>query len=203
MYFTPPMELYNDPELLEGISKGDQHSFGELVTRQWPQVYGTALRLTRSPEEAKDLAQDMFLKLWENRHKLPGVKNINTFIYVAARNLVMDHLEKKVLTTVNIEYLVDYFQESNVADGQRRLEFKELENAISGAIQALPEKVREVFVLHRFEGLNHAEIAKKLGISEVSSKTYIVRALKDIRQYLSRHSDSTYLLLLAFFRLLK
>lgn len=198
-----PGELHSEQALLEAVARGDEKSFGELVKIYWPQIYGTALRLIREPEQAKDLAQDMFMKLWNNREKLPGVSNVKSFLYVSARNLVMDHLEKKVLTTSNIEYLVDYFQESNTADAQRKMEFAELEQTLAAAIQSLPGKTKEVFILHRFGGLNHAEIAQKLGISEVSSKTYIVRALKDIRLYLAQHSESTYLLVLAFFGLLK
>ena len=179
------------------IAEGDEMSFGELTKLHWPQVYGTALRLTKSPEQAKDLAQEMFIKLWNNRSKLPGIENIKAYIYVSARNLVMDFMEKKVLHSSNMQNLADYFTD-NSADHHpaTSLELKELEQAVSAAIKSLPEKTRRVFELHRFGGKSHKEIAALLQISEVSSKTYIVRALKDIRLYLSKHAGDNPLLLI-------
>ncbi|MGF6848908.1 RNA polymerase sigma-70 factor (family 1) [Chitinophaga sp. W3I9] len=185
----------NEQELLLSVAKGDERSFQVLVKQYWPQVYGTALRLTRSPEQAKDLSQDIFLKLWNNRAKLPGVEKVGTFIYVCARNLIMDHLEKKVLHTDNIEFLADHLSEAPFSDPQSGMEYKELEKILLQAIEHLPEKVKTVFVLHRFNGLSHVQISRKLNISVVSSQTYIVRALRSIREYLSRHSESVFALL--------
>lgn len=187
---------YDEKELLLKIADGDERSFGELAKLHWPQVYGTALRLTKSPEQAKDLAQEMFIKLWNNRSKLPEVDNLGAYIYVAARHIVMDFMQKKVLHVDNMPYLADYFTEHAIDHPETSLELKELEEAVSAAVQALPEKTRRVFVLHRFEGKTHKEIADLLHISEVSSKTYIVRALKDIRRYLAARTGDNSLLLI-------
>ncbi|NML22583.1 sigma-70 family RNA polymerase sigma factor [Pseudoflavitalea sp. G-6-1-2] len=191
----PPNRTYDERALLLQIAEGDAMSFGILTKHHWPQVYGTALRLTKSPEQAKDLAQEMFMKLWNSRHRLPEVENINTYIYVAARNLVMDFMEKKVFHPSNIQNLTDYLTDNSAEHPLTSLEFKELEQTVSAAIQALPEKTRRVFELHRFAGKSHKEIAALLDISEVSSKTYIVRALRDIRVYLSKHAGDNPLLL--------
>lgn len=174
-------------------------SFGELTKLHWPQVYGTALRITKSPEQAKDLSQEIFIKLWSNRSKLPEVENIKAYIYVSARNLVMDFMEKKVFHQSNIQNLADYFTDNSINHPHTSLELKELEQAVNAAIQSLPEKTRRVFELHRFAGKSHKEIAAMLKISEVSSKTYIVRALKDIRLYLSKHAAGNPLLLVFLF----
>ncbi|TWF40509.1 RNA polymerase sigma-70 factor (ECF subfamily) [Chitinophaga polysaccharea] len=188
----------NEQELLLSVASGDERSFQVLVTKYWPQVYGTALRLTRSPEQAKDLSQDIFIKLWNSRERLPGVANPATFIYVCARHLIMDHLRKKVLHTDNIDLLADCLTASQAGNAQSSLEYKELEQSLTKAIELLPEKLREVFVLHRFSGLSHAQISRKLNISVVSSQTYVVRALRSIREYLSHHSERVLILLLVF-----
>lgn len=186
----------NEKELLLSVANGDERSFQVLVTQYWPQVYGTALRLTRSPEQAKDLSQDIFVKLWNNRARLPEVENPATFIYVCSRNLIMDHLKKKVLRTDNLDALTDHFTEAPLNDAQTGMEYKELEKILMMAIDHLPEKVKEVFVLHRFNGLSHVQISRQLNISVVSSQTYIVRALRSIREYLGRHSEHAFALLL-------
>jgi RNA polymerase sigma-70 factor (ECF subfamily) len=178
---------HTDQDCLRLIADGDEAAFRELFTCYWPSVYDTCLRLTKSAELAKDLAQDIFVRVWTNRQKLPEVRNLEAFLYTVSRNLVFNHFQKRVLDISNIDFLIDHFQHS-CPDAEERLEYKYLENNIHIAINQLPDKVKEVFVLHRFEGLNHDQISKRLNISVVSSKTYIVRALKEIRTFLSQHT---------------
>ena len=125
----------------------------------------------------------------ENREKLGDVQNPASYLYILSRNLVMDSLRKKVFAPANIDYLIDYFQ-SDAGTPQQKLEFRELETTLHKAIETLPGKVKEVFRLSRFEGLTHEQIAERLNISPVSSKTYVVRALQHIRDYLSGQSDA-------------
>ena len=65
--------LYDKDDIRARVALGDQHAFALFFNYHWPQVYGTGLRLTKSPEKAQDLAQDIFIKLWENRHR--GLSN--------------------------------------------------------------------------------------------------------------------------------
>lgn len=188
------MDHGNEKQWLLAVASGDERSFRQLVQQYWPQVYGTALRLTRSPEQAKDLSQDIFLKLWNNRQKLSEVDNAGTFIYVCARNLIMDFLSRKVLRTDNLDALTGHLQADPLQDAQAQLEYRELENTLRKAIEHLPAKVKEVFILHRFQGLSHPQIARQLNISVVSSQTYIVRALRSIRDYLERHPERIFML---------
>ena len=182
------LSIHIDKALLLQIARGNEGAFAILFKAFWPQVYGTGLRITRSPEQAKDLAQDIFIKVWDNRAQLPEVKKIDAFIYIVSRNLILDHLRKKVFQPANMEFLLQYFQ-ADAVNAQDKLEVKELEKKIDGAIQTLPGKVQEVFKLSRFEGMTHEQIARKLNISVVSSKTYVVRALDHIRRYLSAPSE--------------
>ena len=163
-------------------------------------MYGTTLRLTKSPEQAKDLAQDIFVRLWESREKLKEVQNPQSYIYILSRNLVMDFLRKKVFDTSNVDYLISYFK-SDAAGPQEKAELKELQDLLNEAVEALPERQKQVFRLSRDEGLTHEQIAGRLGISAVSSKTYIVRALQQIRDFVASRSDERILamMVLLFF----
>lgn len=182
------MNYYTEQALLPLIADGDESAFGELFSRYWPSVYDTCLRLTKSSEQAKDLAQDIFVKLWLHREKLGGVRNLGGFLYTVSHNLVINHLQKRVLDVSNIDFLIGHFSHPD-PDAQARLEYKDLENHIQAAIGQLPERVKQVFVLHRVEGLSHDQISRKLNISVVSSKTYVVRALKEIRSFLSKYTE--------------
>lgn len=188
--------LYDQEDIRARVALGDQHAFALFFNHHWPQVYGTGLRLTKSPEKAQDLAQDIFIKLWENRHRLNEVKEEDAYIYILSRNVILDFLRKKVFDTENIEALIDYFEDSTISP-QEKLEYNELENTLKSAIDQLPGKVKDVFVLSRVEGLTHDQIAKQLNISVVSSKTYVVRALQDIRKFMASQADNTALILAA------
>lgn len=187
---------YTTIELFKKVAEGDERAFKSLFDTYWPQVYGTTLRLTRLPEGAKDLAQDIFVRLWENRTKLKEVQNPESYIYILSRNFVMDYLRKKVFDPANLDFLISYFKGDGTTP-QDKMEYKELENTLRDAIDTLPGKIKEVFQLSRFGGLTHEQIAVQLNISVVSSKTYIVRALQKIREYLASHSKHALLVLIA------
>lgn len=196
------MSAYNEQELLQLASQGDERAFQLIFNKYWPKVYGTALRLTRSPEPARDLAQDIFLKLWNNRHKLEGVQKVDAYIYVLSRNLIMDFLRKKVFNDPNLDYLLEYSR-CDAASAQEKMEFKEMETFLHGEIDKLPGKVRDVVRLKYLEGLSHQEIAQRLNISVVSSKTYAVRGMLEIRGRFQGLPKNLLLLLLALLPSLK
>ena len=182
------------------VAAGDPSAYRYFYEQYWPQVYGTALHLTRSPELAKDLAQDIFIKVWEGRGKLAQVQNIEAYIYTVSRNLVIDTMRKKVFDPANIDFLIQYFQ-TPTSGADEQLEYKELEQAMKNAVDQLSGKVKQVFLLSRTEGLTHEQIAERLQISIHSSKTYAVRALREIRNWLAAHDDRLIIAIYLFLHL--
>lgn len=180
--------LHTDQTLLLLVAGGDKNAYQEIFLRYWGQVYGTCLRLTKAPELAKDLAQEIFLKLWDQRARLTEVKKLDAYLYVIARNLVTDYLRKNVFVSSQAARLEEYFAYDGPGP-QQRLEYRELEKLLKEAVDQLSPQLRQVFILSREEGLSHEQIAGRMGISRVSSKAYIVRALAEIRKYLGRHTD--------------
>jgi RNA polymerase sigma factor, sigma-70 family len=182
--------LFNRQHILKRVARGDEKAFALFFEQHWPQVYGTSLRLTKSSEKARDLAQDIFLKIWEQRVRLADVQQEDAYVYTLARNTILDFLRKKLFDTENIDLLIDFFADQSI-NPQQKLEYKELGETLQYAIDQLPGKVKDVFVLSRVEGLTHEQIAQRLNISVVSSKTYIVRALQTIREFMAMHSNNT------------
>ncbi len=175
--------VHNEQELLLLVAKGDKQAYRQLFDQYWDQVYGAGLHLTKSPEQAKDLAQDIFLKLWDIRVKLPSIKNFGGYLYTVTRNSVHDYLRTNVFRESNQEFLLNYFAYSEVSP-QEQLEQKQLGGMLDEAIRNLPPQLYQVFTLGRLEGLSHEEIGKRLQISPLSSKTYMTRALMALRKYL-------------------
>jgi RNA polymerase sigma-70 factor (family 1) len=169
------------------VAEGDMHAFQQVFEIYWDQVYAAGLRLTKTPEQAKDLSQDIFLKLWDNRARLPEVKNLRSYLYTITKNLVHDQIRTRIFRESNKEFLTSYFAYDE-SSPQEILEQKELGAALNTAINKLPSQLRQVFNMRRLEGLSHVEIAKRLNISPISSKTYMVRAVMALRKEILKNS---------------
>ncbi len=189
---------YIDQELLQLVADGDRQAYQYLFETYWNQVFGACLHLTKSPEQAKDLTQDIFLKIWDHRQKLPAVRNFDSYLYTIARNLVRDQLRTTIFRESNREFLQHYFSTKGISP-QEILEEKQLSEKMKAAIGSLPPKLQQVFTLSQLEGLSHKEIAGRLKISPLSSKTYMVRALLILRKSLIKETGS--LLILALLHL--
>ncbi len=177
---------YSEQELLQLVAKGDRQAYHQLFDRYWDQVYGAGLHLTKSPEQSKDLAQDIFLKIWDLRSKLPSIRNFNGYLYTITKNLVHDQLRTHVFRESNKEFLTFYFAD-HTSSPHEQLEQKQLGDILHQAINNLPPKLHQVFTLSRFEGLSHEEIGKRLHISPLSSKTYMTRALIVLRRQIAEN----------------
>ena len=173
--------LHNDPTLLKRLAAGDVDAFQTIYDTYWSHVYGVALRLTKSPEQSRDLSQDIFVKLWTNREKAAAINDIEKYLFTVSRNLVYDFLRRQVFIESNHRFLQQYHG-YEAPSPQHLIEIKNRHQALEEAIQSMPPKLQEVFRLHWMEGLSHEAVARKLGISRVSSKTYIVRALAFLRE---------------------
>jgi len=144
---------------------------------------------TKSPELSEDLTQDVFARIWVNRAKLAEVDKFEGFLFVMARNLVFDRLKKEVYVGKNDLFFEEYFSESVMSPGDSA-ELKELGDIVEAAIKDLPAQQQKAFRLSRFAGLSHEEIAAQMGISKLSVKSHIVRAIQHLRQYLNEHGGT-------------
>lgn len=174
--------FHTDPDLLRKIAAGDSAAFEVFFLQAWDHVYGIAIRLTKSPEMAEDLAQEIFIRVWNNRARLVDLDNFPAFLYTVSRNLVYDHLRNKVFREENMEELRRYF--STDAEAPDFMERKEQREQLNDAIGRLSPQLKAVFTLSYLEGLNHTQIAERLGITPVSSRVFLARAVSRLRKML-------------------
>jgi len=153
-----------------------------------------------SPEEAENLVQDIFLYLWEHSELLDTLNNKNAFFFAMAKNRCIDYLRKQTQIQdrqhplseleekelkLNL-YSLQAFDESKISE-------TEIEDIVQNAINSLPERCREIFILSRIQGLRHKQIAKKLNITVNTIESQIAIALRKLKHEL-RH----YIRLLTF-----
>lgn len=141
-------------------------------------LYIHALKMLGDREEAKDVVQEVFVKLWAKREHLPGSPKIKSYLLVAVRNSILDRfahekVRRKFLAQVDPDA---FFYIKDEAHEERAL--MEL---VQAEIEQLPDQMRLVFELSRFEEKSNAEIASQLNISINTVKTHIGRALKKLK----------------------
>jgi len=183
----PTIAFLQEKELLLQVASGNEAAYELLFNKYWPKIYAAALVFTKCKELAKDIAQEVFTQVWVKKEKLLQVEKFDAFLFISARNLIIDKLRKKVFTVTNEAALQDYFYSASILP-YKNMEVKEMEQIIRNGITILPNSQRTAFNLSRFEGLKHHEIALQMGVSKESVKSYIVRAICNLRKHLNSHN---------------
>lgn len=166
--------------LLHQLTEGSEKAFEQLYDLWYDKVYGTALLVSKSPDLASDIAQDVFLLLWRDRAKFATVDNLGSFLFVTTRNMVYNKLKR-----LNFEEAYkSYILPQPSADMMDDLRLKEMQQMLEDGIRQLPPQQQRAFRLSREQGLSHEEIARQMGISQLTVKDYIVKALAFLRTYL-------------------
>jgi RNA polymerase sigma-70 factor (family 1) len=162
-------------------------AFDVLYKKYSKRVYKFGYSILKSPEESENLIQDVFLSLWENRYKVQKDSSVKSFVFTITYNTAISIIRKKARESQFIEYLKS-LQEITEEPVNVKLEYNELTTKLDEIINTLPQRQKEVYLLHRVEGLKYTEIAKRLNISVNTIETHMSRALKTIREKLGNYS---------------
>ena len=171
-------ESLSDENLTRLTKESDLTAFKVVYYRYYHRLCNFVWTRTNSVDLAEDLVQEIFTRLWVNRHRLTIRKSLKAYLYRMANNLIIDRYRKKTHQT---EYIVQQIAKQSPAysrDNDLRID-------IESAIESLPEKLRTVFILSRFEGLKYNEIASVCHISIKAVESRIGRALRILRSRLS------------------
>ena len=179
--------LYTDEELMKKIKAGNMLAFDVLYKKYSKELLKLGYSILRSTEEAENLIQDVFLNLWENRSKVEKDTSIKSYIFTITYNSAISIIRKKARESAFIEQLKS-LQEINEDPFNMELEYNELTNKLNEIIKLLPQRQKEVYLLHRVDGLKYSEIAERLNISVNTIENHMSRALKTIREKLGNYS---------------
>lgn len=170
-----------DPNFIHfNNSDNDLRTFEQLFHRHYNDLCRYAYKIVECEEIAKEIVNDVFLKIWQNRDSLTIKTSINAYLLKATRNKCIDYLRKKVRE----QYYCDEIPEatpSHYAHADEILIGNEMHNILNEAIEKLPKQCRLVFSLSRDKGMSYTEIANTLGLGIKTVETHIGRALKTLR----------------------
>lgn len=174
-------------ELVKNLKKGDPHSLELLFRRLYPRLCAFANRYLHSMDDAEDIVQEVFFRIWKNRTALDENKSFSTYLFSAVKNGSLNLLEHRKHENKYAEIMAVLYLQPRRDDSIESLVAKDIEHDFNKALDHLPESCRKVFELSRFEGLKYQEIADRLNISIKTVETQMSRALFKIRFELKDH----------------
>lgn len=175
--------------LISKLKAGEEWAFDAIYELYANRLFGQIVKFTRLVEPAQEILQDVFLKVWEQRHRLDSTKSFRSYIFRITENKVYDYFrkasgEKRLLAgwQRSMEYGTNSTDDLLEQERSRQL----LEEAIAG----LPPQRKRVFTLCKIEGLSYEEVGRQLGISPSTVNDHIVKAMHSIRAYIQEHPDT-------------
>lgn len=193
------IETFTNERLLSLLRSGDSSAFQELYRRNRNKVMNVAYRLLRDQEKSKEVTQEIFIKLWENRQKINPLKNIEGLLFVMVRSHFLDSLKRKA---IEVKYLNRQPDEEAVLNStDLYIDFKECSQIVSRAIDSLPKQAKTIYLLSRDKGWSHEKISEHMQISKKTVNNQITTSTRRIRRYFTQFSPETVLCLLITWQL--
>ena len=179
-----PVDDQSEATLIEQARTGDDAAFDELMRRYKRPVLGFVYRLLGNAEEAEDVAQEVFVSVYQNLCGYSPRTRFSTWLFALARNAAIDRLRwRKRHPTVPLDSAPDPATPTGVVE---EVNTHEIGTQIATAVSSLPEDQRTALVLAEYQGLSYAEIAEIMRCSEKSVESRLYRAKRTLRKKL-RH----------------
>ncbi|MCD0488611.1 RNA polymerase sigma-70 factor [Pedobacter sp. MC2016-14] len=179
--------LERETELLVRLARGDERAFEILYYHYSPRLFPFVDKMVRNRRITEEIIQDVFMLLWTNRSHIATVQHPTSYIFSIASHKTLDYQRKiasdKRLLEKVVASAIEFQNET-----EEQLIYKESAALIKQAVATLPERRRMIYELSRIEGLNHDQIAERLGISRSTVANQMVSALKYIRSFLEKRS---------------
>lgn len=167
--------------ILLRLAKGDKEAFAAVFDKYYGKVFTFVRSMVRQRAVAEDITQDLFVKLWEKRRRLSRISSLDDYLFIAARNRVIDYFRSashKKNTALSEDLLLTLASH----EAEARLDNKSDVSAVRNATRNLPPKRRDIFVMSRFDGLTNDEIAKIMGITRKTVENQLSLADKQIKK---------------------
>ncbi len=180
--------MRDEPQLIRDASAGERAAFDELVRLKRERVVRTAYQVTGDLDDALDVAQSVFMKLWQGLDSYDSSRRFDTWLYRVTVNAAIDFIRGQG-PKGTIQPLPDDPTDLVMESGpgmEARLDLAALQQAFSRLAGALAPKQRAAFVLREIEGLDTAEVARVMGVAESTVRNHLFQARKTLRAGLER-----------------
>lgn len=172
----------NEELLVKELAQGSQKAFQTLFMRYYPKVRQFVYGLTKSHQDAEDITQEVFSKVWGSREMFADVRNFGGYLFILSKNTTFNFLEAQQIR-------IDRLNEKPFEDSSNEIPYedliaKDLQLLIDMVVDGMPSQRKLIYQLSRDVGLSNAEIAGKLQISKKTVENHLNLALKELRKIL-------------------
>jgi RNA polymerase sigma factor (sigma-70 family) len=184
------MSVINDQHYIDKILQGETNAFAVLVDRYKDMIFTLALKMVKNREEAEEVAQDTFIKIFSSLNKFKGDSKFSTWIYKIAYNTCLDRLKKNKKEDLNIS--IDEFSAhliKTMDNALSALEDKERKQTIQNCLNLLPSEENFLLTLFYFEDQNLEEIGKIMNINANNVKVKLFRSRQKLAVILKKQLE--------------
>lgn len=185
MYHQERVNNSEEVQLLIALKSGDRSAFEKIYRVYSPRIFLNILKMVKSAEDAQEILQDVFVKVWEKRELIDPEQSFKSYLFQISRFTVYNfirkiNLDKKLKAYLSRESteLYTHIEES--------IAYRESDRFIMDAIEELPNQRKQIYKLCKIEGKSYAEVGQQLGISPSTINDHIVKATKFLK---ARHTS--------------
>ena len=184
------MDKLSDQHYINQIVQGDTSVFGVLVDRYKEMIFTLALKMIKNREEAEEVSQDTFIKIYNSLNKFKGDSKFSTWIYKIAYNTCLDRLKKnkKEENSISIDEFSDHLVKT-LDNALSALEEKERKQTIQNCLNLLSREENFLLTLYYFDDQNLDEIAKIMGVNSNNVKVKLFRSRKKLAVILKKQLE--------------
>jgi RNA polymerase sigma-70 factor (family 1) len=190
-------QLYNEQQLLLMIANGNEAAFRQIYDGYGNRLFLYVLRLTRSKEQAEDILQNTFLKIWLRRDTLKDITDFSAYLFRMAQNSVITAIQRTALEASILQHKITPPQAETLPD--EKLHSNEIRQAWLQGIQQLPPQQQKVYILQKEYGWKIQDIAEALDISPRTVKRHLADAQQALKISITMRFPRKELIVIAFF----
>lgn len=170
-----------EQKLIRSLKNGDYKAFNEIYDLYAKRLYAYCLQYTRQAEDAEEMVQDVFVRLWNQRDNIKQEETLCSLLFIMAKHLLINAYRAKVNRPIYEDYL-NYADRLSVEDVKERVEYQDFLQRFRKILSALPRTQRQVITLSRMRQLSNKEIAEHLSLSEQTVKNQLSLGMKRLRE---------------------
>lgn len=168
---------------LKALREGDEKAFEKIYLNYYKKTLYFITGLVKSEDDAKELTQEVFIKLWTSRETLDPERSVHSYMYTIARNAAFNFLKHKL---VEINYISEYAAQNIETETSDEILFaKEMALLIEMSVGKMPAQRRKIYQMSRKEGLSNEEIATRLQISKKTVENQLSLALRELKRVIA------------------
>lgn len=154
--------MENESSLIKQVIEGSEQAFNKVYKQYAPRLYGFCYQWTKSREDAEEIVQETFIKLWATRNNISNRNSLKPLLFTIAHRQIIDLFRQRVRSVTFEDYLI---VKDSLQDMSDTLEYEQYMEIVEHSLQFLPQNQQRIFRMSKLESVPYEEIAKRLNLS--------------------------------------